>query len=307
VLDEHFSQPDAEPAGLEWAFHGVHVPIHWDEHVVAAAWRADQQQVRQTGRWLVTHSRDRCSAVIGLALLAAGLADDDIPLIRTLGLLSNQFGPLAGRALVRRRATEALLWLADRVKGWGRVYIVEALCDVDPCGARPWLLRRACDGDLMNGYFAGKVATAAYLHEAITSDDADDELIDQAGRVLLAMANCAGMGITLASYPPARAVIAAHRRHLARQAPTFRRWATTALLAGYLTGSVGEDLIDRNIGFPAPERQRMADQYALILNREDWTAVADAHLKEGDDYSEWTAYATRRVPLNAFTDAPGDT
>jgi hypothetical protein len=28
----------------------------------------------------------------------------------------------------------------------------------------------------LNGYFAGKVATAAHLHEAITSDDADDDL-----------------------------------------------------------------------------------------------------------------------------------
>ena len=39
-------------------------------------------------------------------------------------------------------------------------------------------------GDLMNGYFAGQVATAAHLHEAITSDDADDDLIDHADRVL---------------------------------------------------------------------------------------------------------------------------
>ena len=117
ILDRHFAQPDAEPAGLEFAFHDVPVPIHWNEHIVAAAWRADENRVRGTGRWLTAHSRDRCSATIGLALLAAGLDDDDIPLIRTLGLLSNHFGPLAARALQRRLGTEALLWLADRVSG----------------------------------------------------------------------------------------------------------------------------------------------------------------------------------------------
>ena len=62
----------------------------------------------------------------------------------------------------------ALLWLAERVGGWGRVYVVEALCRRAGAEVRSWLLRRACDGDFLNGYFAGRVATAAHLHEAIT-------------------------------------------------------------------------------------------------------------------------------------------
>jgi hypothetical protein len=272
---------------------------------VAAAWRADADQVRQTGRWLVTHSRDRCSATIGLALLAVGHldADDDIPLIRTIGLLSNHFGPLAARALQRRLRTEALLWLADRVSGWGAYTSLRHL-RLRPWSSREWLLRRACDGDFLNGYFAGKVATAAHLHEAITSDDADDELIDHTGRLLLIMAGCNGMGMTLASFPPARAVITAHARHLGRQRPAFARWATAAILAGHLTGAVDEDRIDRNIGLTAAGRQHLADEYASVLNRPDWTAVAGASLKEEDDYSTWIAHASRRIPLNAFAGPP---
>ncbi|HEY1626940.1 MAG TPA: hypothetical protein VGG16_24410 [Streptosporangiaceae bacterium] len=299
VLDEHFTRADAGPADLEHAFHDVYVPIHWNEHIAAAAWRAGEQRVRETGRWLVTHSRDRCSATIGLALLAAGLAEDDIALIRTLGLLSDRFGPLAARALVRRRATDALLWLADRVAGWGRVYVVEALCDFDPYTSRSWLLRRACDGDFLNGYFAGKVATAAHLHEAITSDTADDGLIDHAGRLLRAMTDCAGMGMTLAAYPPARAVIAAHASHLGRQQPTFSRWTTAAILAGHLTGP-------GNVGFSEAERQGLGDAYASVLNRADWTAVAQADMKKGDDHSGWIRHATRSIRLNAFTEPPDD-
>jgi hypothetical protein len=135
------------------------------------------------------------------------------------------------------------------------LYVVEALCDSDPFRSRSWLLRRACDSNLLNGYFAGKVA---------------------------------------------------HGRHLARQEPTFSRWAAAALLAGHLTGAADEDHIVRNIGFPAAERQHMVDQYVSLLNRADWTAIAEAHLQEGDEYSEWIAYATRRVPLNAFTNLPDE-
>jgi hypothetical protein len=144
---------------LAWAFHDVHVPIQRNEHIAAAALRADRSRVQLAGRWLVRHSPDRCSAVVGLALLAADWAEEDVGLIKIIGLLSDRFCPLAAAALKRRRGgTEALLWLADRVIGWGRVYVVEALCEVGGVAARPCLLRRACNGDYLNGYFAGKVA-----------------------------------------------------------------------------------------------------------------------------------------------------
>jgi hypothetical protein len=184
ILDAHFARADAPPSELAGAFHDVYVPIHHNEHVAAAALRADEQRVQETGRWLVRHSTDQCSATVGLALLAADWTEEDIPLIQTIGLLSNGFGALAAHALGRRhtRGERALLWLAERVTGWGRVYVVEELCPVWPFKSRSWLLRHACDGDFLNGYFAGKVATAAHLDEAITSADADDELVDHTGR-----------------------------------------------------------------------------------------------------------------------------
>ncbi|WP_159447752.1 hypothetical protein [Streptoalloteichus hindustanus] len=46
---------------------------------------------------------------------------------------------------------------------------------------RSWLLRRSCDGDYLNRYFAGRGATAAHLHEAITGEDQDPELVDHTG------------------------------------------------------------------------------------------------------------------------------
>lgn len=91
------------------------MPIHRSEHIAAAALRVDRQRVQQTGRWLVRHSTDRCAATVGLALLATDWAEDDIPLIRTIGLLSERFGALAAEALQRRcGGGEALLWLAKR-------------------------------------------------------------------------------------------------------------------------------------------------------------------------------------------------
>lgn len=281
VLEEYFSRSNANPSELEFAFHDVDVPINWNEHVIASAWRADERLVRETGRWLVRHSRDQCSVTIGLALLASDhVRDADVSLIRMIALLSNQFAPLAVRAFRHPARLPDLLWLADRTSGWGRVYVVETLCEYAGFDdVRFWLLRRSCDGDFLNGYFAGKVAVKTFLREAISGDDADDELIDHTGPLLSTMASCNGMGITLASYPGARAVIAAHVRHLGRQRPTSSRWRRASVLTRHLNGEFDK----RAIGFSDDVRQRMAEEYRAILSRPEWLAVADGPLAWKDD------------------------
>lgn len=258
--------------------------------------------MRQTGRWLVRHSVDRSAATVGLALLATDWAEDDIPLIQTIGLLSDHFGPLAADALQRRRGgDEALLWLAARVSGWGRVYVVEALCRHGLSGSRPWLLRNACDGDVLNGYFAGRVATAAHLHEAITSTEVDDDLIDHTGRLLKTMAHCGGMGMTLEHYPPAPIVLAAHAAHLARQAPTVNRYVDAAVIANHLTVKPSYQC-----GCTAEERDRIVQQYLAVLEQPAWRHEVRAGLDPASDFFAWFASdMAARLHLGAFADVTG--
>jgi hypothetical protein len=305
VLDRHFSRPGAHPSELADAFLDRYVPIHRNDHVTAAASRADRQQVRRTGRWLVRHGTERCAVTVGLALLATGSDEGDIPLIQTIGLLSERFGSLAADALQRRPGGgEALLWLARRVAGWGRVYVVEALCrhGDDSEARRSWLLRHACDGDYLNGYFAGKVATAARLHEAITCDDADDELIDHTGVLLGTMARCGGMSKTLEHYPPAPVVLAAHAGHLARQQPSAGRYFTAAAIAGHLTaGPPGRS------GCSEEQRDRIVRRYLTVLDRPGWCAAVRERLDPDDEYVAWFAEDVA-APLNlrAFAGFSGD-
>lgn len=99
ILDEHFARSGAVPADLAEAFHDVWVPIQPNDHITAAACRVDAQRVRETGRWLVRRGTDRCAVTVGLSLLTSVWDEADVPLIQTIGLLSEHFGPLAARAL----------------------------------------------------------------------------------------------------------------------------------------------------------------------------------------------------------------
>jgi hypothetical protein len=221
-------------------------------------------------------------------------------LIQTIGLLSDTFGPLAAKALRRRADGErALRWLAQRVTGWGSVYVIEELCGYGSPAVRGWLLRHACDGDFLNGYFAGKVATAGHLHEAITSAGIDDELVDHTGRLLRIMADCQGMGMALEHCPPAPVVLTAHAAHLSRQAPTVIRYIDAALLVDHLTNKAPQQC-----GCTTEQRDEIVRQYLAVLNHPDWCDTADAIRDRDDDFSTWfvSTVAKRLHLLRAFTD-----
>ncbi|MET1074035.1 MAG: hypothetical protein ABWY11_15420 [Umezawaea sp.] len=277
IIDLHV----ADPPALADALRSVSAPIHRNDHIAAAALRADPDLVRSTGRWLVRRGTHRSAVAVGLALLAAGWDDEDVPLIRTAGLLSRAFGPLASSALERRLGgEEALIWLGDRVADWGRVYVVEALCRVGGRAARPWLLRRAVIGDALDVYYAGTVATAAHLHAAITAADVDDDLVDHTGRVLATMADCEGRGTTLDAYPPAGPVLEAFLGYFTDQEPTVDRY----LVAGQI----------------AHHRPEHRDRVRAVLDRDDWCAAVRAH--EGtSDLLTWFARAVAPgLGLKAF-------
>ncbi|WP_394619204.1 hypothetical protein JNUCC0626_08935 [Lentzea sp. JNUCC 0626] len=129
VLDNYFSSPQRRIEWLAETLSEVGAPNRLNGHVTAAALRANRWQVRRAGRWLVRYGEDRAVVAAGLGLLASDNHDGDIPLLRTIGLLSDAFAPLVSDALLRRKSgTVALTWLADHTAGWGRVYVVEALC-----------------------------------------------------------------------------------------------------------------------------------------------------------------------------------
>lgn len=120
---------------------------------------------------------------------AVGITEEDVGLVQTIGLLPNHFGPRAARALAKlpSGSAQALLWPADRVAGWGRVNVMRSLAGLDDPDVRRWLLRKAIDGDILDGYFAAVVVMTGRLHEVLDELAADPELTDCTGRILWIM------------------------------------------------------------------------------------------------------------------------
>ncbi|MFB7719471.1 hypothetical protein [Nocardia sp. NPDC056100] len=262
--------------------------------IAAAIRRADPNQVRELGRHLTRTSTDQNPTVLGMALLAVVGTEDDIALIQTIGLLSNRFGLLASQALARLPdATANLIWLADRAAGWGRVYLVEAICRLGDPAAEPWLLRKPFDGDYLNGYFAYKVVCAAPVHEAIAAPDADEALIDHTGNLLSTLAWCDSMGGTLREYEHSEHALTHYLSHISLLEPNLGRYRSVWSLACFLDGRP-------NLAPPDwATLQPLHTGYWTLLATPAWHSVLIAAL-DNERASEW---ATRT--LDELRQRPG--
>ncbi|WP_327151145.1 hypothetical protein [Nocardia sp. NBC_01329] len=273
LIDDFFRTPIAQRdiARLCRMTIEYQVPIHRAPAVVAAIGRADRQQVLDLGRHLTRTSTDTDPTVLGMAILAEVGTDEDIPLIRTIGLLSDTFGPLAAEALARLpKPTANLIRLTDRVSGWGRVYLVEAVCGLDDPLAHPWLLRKPCDGDFLNGYFAEKITRAAPVHEAIAAPDADEDVVDHTGRLLSALVWSQGTGGTIIDYRHAEQVLTDYLTHTARLTPNLSRYRTIWSLARFSSG---------HCDFPPPDwpsLDSLRTSYWSLVTTPSWLSLLDA-------------------------------
>ncbi|MEC3918637.1 hypothetical protein [Nocardia sp. CDC160] len=239
LIDEYFGAPpenrDIERLRREVIEYDIESAL-WPSMAEAIS-RVEPDQARELGRRLTRTSIDENPTVLGMAILAAVGTEEDVSLIQTIGLLSNTFGLLAAQALARLPdATANLIWLADRTAGWGRVYLVQAICELNDPAAEPWLLRKACDGDYLNGEYAYKVACAVPIHRAIAAPDADEALIDHTGDLMSTLVWSDGMGGTIWDYEHAEQVLTDYLSHTGALTPTVDRYRWLWILACFLDG-----------------------------------------------------------------------
>lgn len=286
LIDEFFSAPtehrDIARLCREVIDYDIETAL-WPS-IAAAIRRADPVQARELGRHLIRTSTDQNPTVLGMALLAVVGTEDDISLIQTIGLLSDTFGLLASQALARLPdASTSLIWLADRTVGWGRVYLVYALCELGDPAAEPWLLRKACDGHHLNGEFAYKVACAAPIHDAIATPDADESLIDHTGNLLSTLAWCDGMGGTLWEYAHSEQALTHYLSHISTLPPNLVRYQSVWALACFLDGRP-------NLALPKWATLKLLHTgYWSLLATSAWHSVLTA-ASNNERTREWTTH-----------------
>ncbi|GKX60499.1 hypothetical protein SOASR031_28140 [Leminorella grimontii] len=141
--------------------------------------------------WLATESPDRNAVKCAIALLGFFPSEKTQSLVSTLGL-HEEFTLFSAVALCNILAPEfqeeALVGLAKRVVGWGRIQLIERLPDEVTKPTQDWLLREGYSNSVMVEYTAYECATKGKLLFALTAESPDSDLLLGVGDILSALA-----------------------------------------------------------------------------------------------------------------------
>lgn len=247
------------------------------ESIVEKLAATDPGRLRATGVWLVGNATDRLPAMVGLAMLVTAGRPDDVPVITTIGLL-DYFGPTAVRALAALAdGTPHLIWMAEHSGGQTRTAVISALADRADPRAVAWLRGHVVVDEQMRASLARRVAEAISLADLLEADTVEDEVLDQAADLLLAMVTPNDYRDQLVRYRDAGRAYDALARHLPAAPASMRRYAMlVSLIAELRSGHAA------HLDWRPGQRERILARLRTTAGRGDWREDVDAALRSAD-------------------------
>ena len=244
--------------------------------------RAPAKAMRELSRWLLKTSAEREPLKFGLVLcgLTGAGTDDDV-----LDLGGHEEFTVFAATAVMRSADDpdlALFELARRVHGWGRIHLVERLVESPHDEIKEWLLRGGYRNTVMDEYVAYLVAQACGLKQALDEHDVDEELLDSAGGLVVALLR-GGPAQDIDDYHDGVPVITSYIEHVRSRPITIERAGTIAEIRRWLT-SPDADWVERTgRDWTNSVREPLEDACQAILARAETIQLVEEGLRSGDD------------------------
>lgn len=160
-----------------------------------------KDRLHTVARWLAMESADREVVKLAISILGLFRDENDFDLLMKLG--RHEEFTLYVTVAIQNSGSDVdnRLWkLAQHVRGWGRVNIVERLAMTNDDYIRDWLVREGYQNDIMLEYTALICARAGELHRKLKEEKVDDELVKAAGEILTALLSGSGPAECYESY-----------------------------------------------------------------------------------------------------------
>ena len=245
-----------------------------------------------TARWLIRNGTDRRAVLVGLGMLHGKAEQQDIPVIKMIGLLCfterSAVEVLAGIP----DAAQDLIWLAERSQPSARIAAIQALTGRPEPLVRDWLL--STPGDLLSSEQARKLAKVYELARMLSEPTAGDSLWDQTGTLLCAMTCTHNYTTEISRYEPAPSV---YQRWVAladARPPTVERAAMLATIAEDLATGPAAPVV----GEP---RGALIGQIRSVLSSQPWTEMLRRRASSDDPVEArcvaWIVDASTRIGI----------
>ncbi|WP_329112540.1 hypothetical protein [Streptomyces sp. NBC_01353] len=261
----------------------------------------DEAAARALGRRLSRTGTSGVAVCLGIGLLARLGEPEDIPYLRTLGLLRDFTGCAVEALAPLDRATAALVWLAVHVKDRELRPLVDALASGDDEATRARLMTIPRNPRVVGPETVRRIAEAVRLADVLREDPVDVGVLAEAAWLLSWMTSQRDYRPEILSYEDA---VIAYEAVVARAAllpPTLDHCASLLSLALDLHSGPSHLL-----PWPPGRREALLADLESLLHSPAWVAVAD---HEPDDPTElrrarWIRRTARQPFGHSTADAP---
>lgn len=264
---------------------------------IVSGFPGDQERLHTVARWLAMEAADREAVKLAIAILGLFRDENDLDLLMTLGR-HEEFTLFAVVAIQNSEVDiDDRLWkLAQHVRGWGRIHIVERLESTEDEYIRDWLVREGYRNDVMLEYTALICARAGRLREKLVEGKVDDEMIGAAGDILTAMLSGSGPAEGYESYEQGPEAYEAYLRILASRENGIDALVFADRMEQFLYD-------EKNFSELSPElkrdwnerRARMLDLISEIKSQPGWTEKTIEQIASTDRSRFWTATESAKV------------
>lgn len=187
-------------------------------------------------RFLVQTSPDRGPVRFGIRMLGCIGDWRDVDLISFIGL-SEDFTLYSSEAISNMSEnTENVLWkLAQKVSGWGRIYLVNRLKDTKSPEIKDWLLREGFYNDFLLEFLVYTCAVSGDLRSALENPEIDEELLLSAGVMIDTLMPGHGPEKDIRDYQDGADVIWLYLQHIQKRGNCTEQLMVVESIYDYLT------------------------------------------------------------------------
>jgi len=273
----------------------------------------DSERLWAIGKWLVETAAHREPLKLGIMILGLGATDDDIAVLKTLGR-HDEFTLFVAVAIgnLCEDAADHWLELAGTVHGWGKIHLVERLTESAPTrpDIRDWLLRGGCRNEVEDGYLAYLCATAGDLAGTLAAETIDDELLDGATTVLLALIE-GGPSVDIQGYDEGAVAVGHLIGHLEGRSTNLQRLYTVVKIAEWLrwlrptrdaefhggAEAPDADMLStlETMGWSGPVRRELLGRCERLMSAPEWPDRLRAAYKRGKEPATSLAFECAQV------------
>lgn len=260
----------------------------------------DSDRLYHVARWLASEAADRDAVKIGIALLGLFREADSSDVL--MQLARHEEFTLYAIVALQNTANDweiRLHEIAQSVRGWGRIHIIERLRETTNEHIQAWMLREGFRNAIMDEYTALTCARAGDLVTALELPNPDDALVAGASRILDAIVRGrGGPAPGIEDYEDGPRVLEVYLDIIGRREMTMQDYLTVRAIDEFLHdddeqfGSAGERW--------KSVRVRLAMVADTILSRPDWPERIRERVEAEDaDYHE-AVTAARAIGVDTW-------